>query len=152
MNITIITIGKVKESYIREGIFEYKKRLGPFLKLKELELKAESFNSATKEKAKRIEGERILKSLQKYPKENIFLLDENEKEYSSIDFSILLQKDFEIIFVIAGSLGWSDELKKSNFKKISLSKMTFPHEIARLMLLEQIYRSVTIIKGKEYHY
>ncbi len=58
----------------------------------------------------------------------------------------------EIVFVIAGSLGWSDELRNSLYKKISLSKMTIPHELARLVLMEQIYRGVTIIKKKEYHH
>ena len=152
MKIIIITIGKVRESYIKEGILEYTKRLGPFTKLKEIELKAESFSESTKEKAKNIEGKRILKALEKYEKENIFLLDENEKEYSSVEFSHLLQKNTEIIFVTAGSLGWSDELKNSKYRKISLSKMTFPHEIAHLLLVEQIYRGITIINGKEYHH
>jgi len=152
INITIITIGKVKESYIKEGILEYKKRLGPYLGLKEIELKAQSFNPDTKKKTKDLEGSRILKSLEKYSKENIFLLDENEEEFSSVGFSKLFVNKSEIVFVIAGSLGWSDKLLSSKYRKISLSKMTFPHEVARLLLFEQIYRSVTIIKGKEYHY
>lgn len=152
MHITIITIGKIRESYIRDGVSEYLKRLSPYVKIKEIELKAESFTNTTKNKAKKLEGERMLKALLKYPKENIFLLDEYEKEYSSADFSNLLSFKNEIVFVIAGSLGWSDELKKSNYKKISLSKMTMPHELARLVLLEQIYRGITIINKKEYHH
>ena len=152
MHITIITIGKIRESYIRDGVLEYLKRLSPYAKIKEMELKAESFTNTTKNKAKKLEGERMLKTLLKYPKENIFLLDEYEKEYSSLDFSSLLSFKNEIVFVIAGSLGWSDELKKSNYKKISLSKMTMPHELARLVLLEQIYRGITIINKKEYHH
>ena len=152
MNITIITIGKAKESYIREGIFEYKKRLGPYIKIKEIELKAESFRAGTKEKAKILEGERVLNSLKKFEKDNIFLLDENAQEFSSVKFSSLMESRNEIVFVIAGSLGWSDELRNSLYKKISLSKMTIPHELARLVLMEQIYRGVTIIKKKEYHH
>ncbi len=152
MHITIITIGKIRESYIRDGVSEYLKRLSPYVKIKEMELKAESFTNTTKNKAKKLEGERMLKALLKYPKENTFLLDEYEKEYSSADFSNLLSFKNEIVFVIAGSLGWSDELKKSNYKKISLSKMTMPHELARLVLLEQIYRGITIINKKEYHH
>ncbi|PLX21006.1 23S rRNA (pseudouridine(1915)-N(3))-methyltransferase RlmH [Candidatus Parcubacteria bacterium] len=152
MIINIISIGKIKEPYIKDAVLEYKKRLGPYVKIKELELKAESFGADIKEKVKKIEGERLLKSLEKYNKENIFLLDENEKEYSSIGFSRLLESKDELVFVVAGSLGWSDDLRQSSFKKISLSKMTFPHELARLLLFEQIYRGVTIIKGKDYHY
>ena len=152
MNIIIITIGKVKESYIKDGIFEYMKRLGPYVKIKEIELKAESFSVSTKLKAKNIEGEKILKVLEKYDKDKVFLLDENEKEYNSVEFSKLVESKNELVFVIAGSLGWSDELKSSSYKKISLSKMTMPHEMARLVLMEQIYRGITIINGKEYHH
>ena len=152
MNIIIITIGKVKESYIREGILEYKKRLGPYTKIKEIELKAESFSLGTKEKAKIVEGERILNTVKKYEKDSIFLLDENEKECNSVEFSRLMESRNKIVFVIAGSLGWSDELRNSQYRKISLSKMTMPHELARLVLMEQIYRGITIINKKEYHY
>lgn len=152
MNIIIVTIGKIKEKYIKEAVLEYKKRLSPYIKLTEIELKSESFNLSTRAKAKKLEGERILKSLGKYSKENVFLLDENAKEYSSEKFSEFLDDKNEIIFVIAGPLGWSDDLKESSYKKISLSKMTFPHEIARLLLLEQVYRGITISMGKEYHY
>jgi 23S rRNA (pseudouridine1915-N3)-methyltransferase len=152
MNISIITIGKVKESYIREGILEYVKRLNPYVRIKEVELKPESFTVGSKERTKKIEGEKILNVLERFEKEDIFLLDENSLEYSSKKFSELLDIKNEIVFVIAGSLGWSDDLRNSNYKKLSLSQMTFPHEIARLLLMEQIYRGVTIIKGKEYHY
>jgi len=152
MNISIIIIGKIKESYIKEGIFEYKKRLGPYVKLNEIELKAESFGAGNKEKAKNIEGERVLKALEKFEKENVFLLDENEKDFSSLGFSKLMELKNEIVFVIAGSLGWNDELRNSSYKKLSLSKMTMPYELARLVLMEQIYRGITIIKGKEYHH
>ncbi|MDA3840492.1 MAG: 23S rRNA (pseudouridine(1915)-N(3))-methyltransferase RlmH [Patescibacteria group bacterium] len=152
MKITIITIGKVKESYLKEGILEYKKRLGPYSKIKEIELKAESFSAGSREKTKVLEGERVLNALGKHEKENVFLLDENAQEYSSLNFSKILDSKNEVVFVIAGSLGWSDGLRNSVYKKISLSKMTFPHEIARLLLFEQIYRGITIINGKEYHY
>ena len=104
-------------------------------------------------KSKKKEGEKILTYIMKNDTENFFLLDENGKECSSVDFSKKLEKvSGRITFIVAGTLGFSDEIKKLQLQKISLSQMTFPHEIARLLLFEQIYRAISILNKKQYHY
>lgn len=152
MYITIISIGKVKDDNFSKAISEYRKRLGQYLKLKEIELRAESFNEKNKIKAKNIEGNRIKDALASFDKEIIYLLSEHGTEKNTKDFSSFLDNNSNLVFVIAGSLGFSDDLNNSSYNKISLSKMTYPHELARLVLFEQIYRGMTIIKGKTYHY
>jgi len=152
INITILTIGKIKENYFSQAANEYLKRLSPYAKIRVEELKAESFNESNKDKAKNIEGERIIFFLEKRPDSEIFILDEKGKEFTSVEFSKEIgDESHHFIFVIGGSLGLSEEVKKKG-KNISLSKMTYPHEMARMILIEQIYRAVTIVKGKQYHY
>jgi 23S rRNA (pseudouridine1915-N3)-methyltransferase len=132
--IKIISVGRVKEKYIRDGIEEYLKRLRPYCKLEIIELKDEGVEK---------EAERI----EKYLDDNTFILDEAGKEMNSKEFSNLF-KDGAITFVVGGPEGVSKKLKG---KRISLSKMTFTHEMARLFLLEQIYRSYMIITDRKYH-
>ncbi|MCU0680315.1 MAG: 23S rRNA (pseudouridine(1915)-N(3))-methyltransferase RlmH [Planctomycetes bacterium] len=151
-NICLLTIGKVKESYLAKGVEEYLKRLRPYAKIELQELKPESFSKGTKEKAKKIEGERLKSFLEKKPDEEIIVLDERGKQYTSLELAQKLdQTKKKIIFVIGGSLGLDQEIL-NKYPKFSLSNLTFTHEMARLLLLEQIYRSVTIVNGKEYHY
>lgn len=151
LKINIIAVGKIKDKSFLGLSEAYLKRLKPFASIKIEELKAESFSKNNKEKIKKIESEKIENILEKHSKENIFLLDEGGKEFASIQFSKFLDKHKEIIFVVAGSLGFSAELK-NKYQKISLSQLTFPHEMARVVLLEQIYRASTILNNKEYHY
>lgn len=153
LNITLLTIGKIKEKSFSDLILEYLKRLRPYAKIKIEELKAEPFNVSTKTKAMEIEGERIINFLQKFPDGKIVLLDEAGKNFSSLEFSDFLNDEkSHFIFVIAGSLGLPKIIKEKIKLNLSLSKMTFPHEMARVILLEQIYRAVTISKNKEYHH
>jgi 23S rRNA (pseudouridine1915-N3)-methyltransferase len=154
LKLKIITIGSIKEKAYNNLIEEYLKRLKPYAKIEILELKAESFKrESDKEKAKKIEGERILKSIEKCGDARIFLLEEGGREFNSLEFADFLDKDTrEIIFIIAGTLGFSLEVKEKIKTSISLSKLTFPHEMAKVILLEQIYRGVTINKNKKYHY
>jgi 23S rRNA (pseudouridine1915-N3)-methyltransferase len=151
LNLKIITIGKIKQKFFAMAVDEYLKRLKPYSKLEITELKSESFSVSNKDKAKQIEGKRIEAILEKCGCQNIFLLSEDGKEYDSLEFFKFLEKNEEAIFVIGGALGFTDELK-NKYQKISLSQMTMPHELARVVLLEQIYRAVAIAKGKEYHY
>ncbi|MCK9378574.1 MAG: 23S rRNA (pseudouridine(1915)-N(3))-methyltransferase RlmH [Candidatus Moranbacteria bacterium] len=152
--ITILSVGKIKEKYFQEACQEYLKRISPYVRVEMEEVGAESFfGEGDKEKAKEKEGERILKFLDRNDDCQIFLLEENGKEMDSVVFSQKLEKiQQSIIFVIAGALGFSDAVKKRGFEKLSLSQMTFPHELARLVLLEQVYRAATICNGKKYHY
>jgi len=153
MRLIILAVGKIKKDYFHEAIREYLKRLGPYAKIDIEEIEAEPFKrESDKEKAKKIEGERILKFLEKN-EGNIILLDEKGKNFSSHEFAEFLEdKNERIIFVIGGALGFNKNILENSYQKLSLSKMTFPHEIARMILLEQIYRATTITSGKEYHY
>lgn len=153
-NITIVAMGKIKETYFRDAIDEYAKRLGPYVKLSFQELKPEPFYGASdKMKAKKIEGERLRAFLEKRPESYVIILDERGKKYSSTTFASYLAKISQpIIFVIGGSLGIDESVVNQYKNIISLSDMTFPHEMARMILVEQIYRAVTILKEKEYHH
>ena len=157
MKIKIYAIGKAKDFY-KLGIDEYIKRLSPYAKIEMVELKDESISDkpSDKEILKAIdtEGRRVLSLL----KDNEYLisLDLNKKEWGSVEFSRYLSEKLEsngasISFVIGGSYGLSDELKKRVNDSFSLGKMTFPHQLARLILLEQIYRAFKILNNETYH-
>ena len=150
LNITLITVGKIKEAYLNEAALEYLKRIKPYGRLTLHELKAESFSNTTKDKAKKLEGERIAAILDRKSEAEIYLLSEHGNLFDSPDFAIKINGK-ELVLVIAGSLGFAKELEVK-YPKISLSPLTFPHELARVVLLEQIYRAATIINNKEYHY
>lgn len=138
--IKLICVGRVKESYIKEGIQEFEKRLSAFVRFEVLELK----DSDKEKEAKEI--------LSKIKNEKVFLLDETGKEYSSGDFSEFLNKEImnnkDLLFVIGGPTGLSKELK---YPRIALSKMTFTHEMARLFFTEQLYRAFMINNNRNYH-
>lgn len=152
LEIIIIAIGKVKNEFFAGAIEEYLLRLKPYASVKILELTPESFSDSNREKSKKAEGERILRVLEKYAGADILLLHERGKETDSLEFAKkLASTSGKTIFVIAGALGFDEEILKK-YRQLSLSEMTFPHEMARLILLEQIYRATTIIKGKTYHY
>ena len=157
MRIKIYCIGKIKEQYLKDGINEYLKRISPYSKIEIVEVSdskvKDNPNQADIEKAKNEEGELVLKLLK-----NDFLigLDMNKQEFNSEDFADFLNKKIveggsSISFVIGGSYGLSDELKKRCNTSISLSKMTFLHQMTRLILLEQIYRAFKILNNETYH-
>lgn len=151
-NVTILSIGAVKTDYFKAAIAEYLKRLGPYIKINLVELTAESFTESQKIAAKKKEGKRIEEYLSRRPEARVFLLDERGEEIDSVALSQKLETINEpIIFVIGGSLGLEPGLL-SRYEKISLSRLTFLHEMTKMVLLEQIYRSVAISKGKNYHY
>lgn len=154
-HITILAIGKIKAKYFQAAAEEYAKRLKSYVKLEIVELEAESFSEdeGSKIKAKKKEGERILKFLKKHNNAEVIILDEKGKEFSSEKFAKFLDSiDRHIVIIVGGSLGWDEEIKKQPFMRLSLSQMTYPHELARVVLLEQIFRAVAILKNKEYHY
>lgn len=152
LDILILAFGRLKESWWRQAAEEYVLRLRPYVRLKIEELKPESFSAANQEEAKKIEGERLQKRLTKQGDAAVFLLSENGRQLDSHGFACFLEKQTgTIVLVIGGSLGFASDISMA-YPRLSLSDMTFPHEMARVVLLEQIYRSATIIKGKEYHY
>lgn len=158
MKITIIAVGKLKGKYLKEGIAEYSKRLSRFCELQLVEVEdepaADSLSPAQEELVKRKEAERIMKKV----KEGSFLclLDINGEKPDSMGFSKKLQGFFisgisHITFVIGGSLGLDAELASKAGYRLSLSGMTFPHQLARLILLEQLFRAFKIMNGEPYH-
>lgn len=157
MKIKIYAIGKIKDFY-KAGVDEYIKRIAPYSKIEVVEVKDEPINDNPSEseitKAKNVEGDRIIKLLK--PNEYLIGLDLDKKELDSVAFSDYLMKKLEengstISFVIGGSYGLSDALKKRVNDSLSLSKMTFLHQMTRLILLEQIYRAFKIINNETYH-
>lgn len=155
IKIKLVCVGKIKENYFADAVKEYEKRLSRFCQFQIKEIKEENFNDNPSEsQIKTIikkEGENILREI----KGEVVLLDIQGKEYSSVEFSNFLKgnidKGSEITFIIGGSYGVSDQVKSLATTKISFSKMTFPHTMFRVMLLEQTYRAFTIINGAKYH-
>lgn len=158
MKIKIYAIGKIKEAYLKVGIEEYVTRIKPYCGIEIIEVKDEpiSDNPSIKdiEKAKDNEGKRVIKLLKN--NEYLIALDLNKKQFKSEQFAgFLMQKLTEngssISFVIGGSYGLSDELKTRSNYSISLSDLTFLHQMSRLILLEQIYRAFKILNKEVYH-
>lgn len=158
MKIRIYAIGKIKEQYLKDGINEYIKRLQSYANIEIIEVAdskvKDNPNDADIEKAKNEEGKRVLKNIKN--NERLIGLDLNSKEFTSEEFSNfinneLIQGGSLISMVIGGSYGLSDDLKKRCNSKISLSKLTFLHQMTRLILLEQIYRSFKILNNEIYH-
>ncbi len=152
--IKFIVIGKIKEKYFREAENEFIKRLKPYAKLEIFELKEEPFReNYDAEKIKHIEGEKILNALKDA---EFTAMDKGGRQYSSEELAEFIEEQAgrgkELIFVIGGALGLGENVLKRSSHKISLSKMTFTHTMARIFLLEQIYRAAAILKGKKYHY
>lgn len=158
LNITIICIGKLKEQYLRDASAEYQKRLSTLCKLSIIELSAEklSDNPSGKEIENALfsEGRKIK---EKIPKGSyVYTMCIEGKQKTSEQFSreiedITLTGVSSIVFIIGGSFGLCDEVKALSNNRFSMSKMTFPHQVARIMLLEQIYRSMQISLGTKYH-
>ena len=157
MKIKIYAIGKIKDFY-KAGCDEYLKRLSSYAKVEVVEVKDESASDRPSEaeiiKIKNIEGDRVIKLLK--PNEYLIGLDLNKKEMDSVEFSKYLMNKIEtngssVSFVIGGSYGLSDALKARVNDSISFSKMTFLHQLTRLILLEQIYRAFKIINNENYH-
>ena len=156
MKITLITVGKTDRDWVKQGLDIYVSRLKHYIpfSINEIpELKNVSAMSRDQIKAK--EGELILKSIK--PTDDVILLDEHGKEYSSTEFASLLQNKInyegkDIVFVIGGAYGFSEQVYKRANSKISLSRMTFSHQMVRAIFAEQIYRAFTIMKGEPYHH
>lgn len=153
INITLVTVGALKNKALQSLAADYQQRLAPYARLQVREVAAASFNKNDKEKAKKLEKEAVVKVLHRYPPEAIFLLAENGLTFNSLGFADFLQAHDgrDLVLVIAGALGWEKELA-AKYPHLSLSALTFPHELARVILLEQLYRGLLIKAGKEYHY
>jgi 23S rRNA (pseudouridine1915-N3)-methyltransferase len=159
LHITILTVGRLKERYLNAGMSEYLKRLSAYTRIKIVEVDKEGFTgrltSSGREKIKEIEGARLLSRIQ----EGTFLiaLDAKGAAYSSEEMAVFLDKialegKSKITFVIGGPLGISPSLLERADFRLSFSRMTFPHQLMRLLLLEQLYRWFKIARGETYHF
>lgn len=158
MKINVITVGKIKEKYLRDAIAEYSKRLSKYCKLEILEVADEktpdNASAIVEEGIRQKEGERILRLI----KEDAYVitLEIGGKMLDSVEFSrkietLGIQGKSHICFIIGGSIGLGKEVLKRSDYGLSFSKMTFPHQLMRVILLEQIYRGYRIMSNEPYH-
>ncbi len=156
MKIKLLAIGKTDDKNLQTLIEVYQNRLKHYINFQlEVIPDIKNVKNLSEQRQKDKEGELILKKLA--PTDELILLDENGKEFKSIEFSKYLQKKMnsgikQLIFVIGGPYGFSDEVYKKSKGKISFSKMTFSHQMIRLFVVEQVYRAFTILKNEPYHH
>ena len=156
MKIKLLAIGKTDDKNLQSLIDNYQNRLKHYINFQlEIIPDIKNVKNLSEQQQKEKEGELILKKLS--PTDQLILLDEKGKEFRSIDFSKFLQKKMnsgikQLIIVIGGPYGFSEEVYKKSQGKISLSKMTFSHQMIRLFIVEQIYRGFTILKNEPYHH
>lgn len=154
MKIKVIALGKIKESFLKEGINEFLKRLTPYASIEIIELSPIEIKDNQTEKALLEEGEKILAQIK--PESYVITLEINGKQLSSEDFASKINEITnsgisELVFIIGSSCGLAHTVSaRANFK-LSFSKMTFLHQFARLILIEQIYRAFKILKNETYH-
>ena len=156
MKITVLCISKTSDAYILEGMSEFQKRLKHFIKVDWIELpEVKNRKNLNQEQLLAMEEELFLKNVSN--SDSIYLLDENGKEYTSRQFSSFISKKMiastsNLVFLIGGPYGFSEGMYAKAEGKISLSKMTFTHQMVRLFFLEQLYRAFSIIKNLPYHH
>ena len=159
MKITILAVGKLKEKYLRDGVAEYLKRLSPFAKIECIEIAEEkvpeNFSPAEKEKTLAREGERLLARVPEGS--TLVVLDVAGEPLSSEELSEklgawMVEGVSDITFLIGGPFGLSPAVRKAARLRLSFSRMTFTHQMARLLLVEQIYRAFKILRGEKYHW
>jgi 23S rRNA (pseudouridine1915-N3)-methyltransferase len=155
MKITLLAIGKTNSAEIRNIVDDYSKRINRYVKFEAVYIENSQQKFSDNEKQKIKEGEHILKKLQ--AGDYLILLDERGKEYNSVQFAEQLSLFFNqsiknICFVIGGAYGFSEDVYARSNAKISLSRMTFSHQIIRIIFAEQLYRAFTIINNEPYHH
>lgn len=152
IDINLIVVGKIKEKYLQDGIDEYLKRIKPFCNLKLIEVKESNFFETDKNLSS--EASLILNYIKK--DDYIVTLEIEGKMLTSVELAQKIESHYNyspktLTFIIGSSDGLSDEVKKRSDYKLSFSKMTFPHQLMRMIFLEQIYRALTIINNRKYH-
>ena len=158
MKITILCVGKIKEKFYRDAIAEYEKRLSRYCKLEIVEVADEKTPDNASELVERQIKEKEAERMEKYLKDGAFVcaLAIDGKQLDSVELSERIEQlgtggTSHIIFLIGGSLGMSEQLLKRADMKLSFSRMTFPHQLMRVILLEQIYRAYRILNHEPYH-
>ena len=155
MDIKLLTVGKTDVKWVKEGLDLYMARLSHYVPftLKEIP-QLKNVSALTREQIREREGELILKAVR--PADEVILLDERGREFRSLDFARYLeeklQRGRDVVFVIGGAYGFSEAVYARSDGKVSLSKMTFSHQMVRTLFAEQLYRAFTIIKGEPYHH
>ncbi len=156
MKITLLTVGKTEDAYLKEGMGKYVKRLKHYTKLDLVEInELKNTRALSAEQQKTKEAELILKKIT--PLDHVVLMDEKGAEYSSTQFAAFINKkeissSANLVFVIGGPYGFDQAVYQRANDKLSLSRMTFSHQMVRLFFVEQLYRAYTIIKGEPYHH
>ena len=156
MKITLLTVGKTDKDWVRQGMEIYVSRLKHYIPFSVVEIpELKNVSALTKDQIKAREGELILKNIK--PTDDMILLDERGKEYSSTELAKLIQDKISYVgkdmtYVIGGAYGFSEDVYQRANSKISLSRMTFSHQMVRAIFVEQIYRAFTIMRGEPYHH
>lgn len=156
MRIILLTVGKTDIGWVREGLEIYSSRLSHYVPFSIIEIpELKNTSALSKAQIKDKEGELILKTIR--PSDRVVLLDERGKEYRSVEFADEIRKmtlggGKDIVFVIGGAYGFSEAVYARCDGKMSLSRMTFSHQMVRTIFTEQLYRAFTIIKGEPYHH
>ena len=156
MKITLLTVGKTDKDWVKQGMDIYVSRLKHYIPFSVVEIpELKNVSALTKDQIKTREGELILKNIK--PTDDLILLDERGKQYTSIELAKVIQDKIsyvgkDMVYVIGGAYGFSDAVYQRANSKISLSKMTFSHQMVRAIFVEQIYRAFTIMKGEPYHH
>ncbi len=156
MKAVLLVVGKTNDSYLSKAVEDYEKRLKHYIPF-ELDVIPDLKN--TKSMSFEIQKEKTCEAILKYLQDSdeVILLDEKGKEFTSVQFSAFMEKKMttvnkRMVFVIGGPYGFSEEMYNRTNSKISVSKMTFSHQMIRLIFIEQLYRAMTIIKGEPYHH
>lgn len=156
MKISLLVVGKTVHSYLNQGIDEYTKRISRYCPFSiQYIADAKTTKSLSQEQQKQLEGDNIAAALDK--SDYVVLLDEHGKEFTSVDFSAYIERKMQsvpkrLVFIVGGPYGFSKEIYGRANEKISLSKMTFPHDLIRLVFTEQLYRAFSIIHHEPYHH
>ena len=156
MKITLLTVGKTDKDWVKEGLDIYVSRLKHYIPFSILEIpELKNVSTLSKEQIKAREGELILKNVR--PTDDVILMDEHGKEFTSVQWAKNIQEKIsytgkDIVYVIGGAYGFSPEVYARANSKISLSKMTFSHQMVRAIFAEQLYRAFTIMRGEPSHH
>ena len=155
MKTILILVGKTTDKHFQAGISDYAERIGHYMPFEIVTIpELRNTKNLSEEQQKKAEGDLIINQIQ--PSDAVVLLDEHGKEFRSVEYARWLQQKQQtarrLVFVIGGPYGFSDDVYERANEKISLSKMTFSHQMVRLIFTEQLYRACTIIKGEPYHH
>lgn len=156
MKISLFVVGKTNHNYLSPGIDDYTKRINHYIPFNvQYIADAKNTKNLSQAQQKQAEGQNLLNAFDK--SDYVVLLDERGKEFTSKDFSSFIEKKMQtvakrLVFVVGGPYGFSEDVYQRANEKISLSKMTFPHDLIRLIFTEQLYRSFTIMNNEPYHH